>query len=386
MGRQRKTEFEFPPRHEPHTDKYFLRSAEILRKEGINPFVRYQIFIRKGPGITGGIDEAIAAIMKYSPKLEEHGGRIFALHDGVRYEPEETLMLLEGPILDLIELETMYLSILSDRTGRANGEPEPDLEKIRANVREVVELINKSKFGPRHLSYFGARHYGYEWDAKIARVAYEAGAASTSTDIGAATFGQKGVGTMPHALVLAIASKYGEEDSAVETMKAFHKHMPKEVPRIFLADTFNREITDTLKVAEELGDDFWGPRFDTNGAVIAEGGVPFDGRKYWTGTGVTVEAVAAARRAFNDEGYPDLKIALSSGFSNPKRVEAFILGEQRYDLKLFDFIGAGFADNRYVATSDIMGYFVDDEFITLHKAGRPYRPNPRLEKVDLSVY
>ncbi len=386
MGVKRKTEFDFPPRHEPHTDAYFLRSAEVLRKEKINPQVRYQVFIRKGPGITGGIDEAIASIMKYSPKLAEHGGMIYALHDGMEYQPEETLMLIDGPVLDLIELETMYLSILSDRASRANNEPEPDLEKIKTNVREVVQLLDKSKFGPRSLSYFGARHYGYEWDAKIAKAAYEGGATSTSTDVGAATFGQKGVGTVPHALVLVMASEYGEENSAVETMKAFHKHMPKGVPRIFLADTFNREITDTLQVAEVLGNDFWGPRFDTNGETVAEGGIPFDGRKYWTGTGVTVEAVVAARRAFDDAGYSDLRIALSSGFSNPKKVEAFVLGEKKYDLKLFDFIGAGFADDRFQATSDIMGYFEGDKFITLHKMGRPYRPNPRLEKVDLSVY
>ncbi|WXG41910.1 MAG: nicotinate phosphoribosyltransferase [Candidatus Freyarchaeum deiterrae] len=386
MRVERKTDFEFPPRHEPHTDVYFLRSGEIIRKEGINTYVRYQVFIRKGPSVTGGIDEAIAAIMKYSPKLAEHDGRIFALHDGVQYQPEETLMVIEGPVQDLIELETMYLSILSGRTDQENNETDPDVKKIKANVKELVNIMNKSKFGPRPISYFGARHFGYEWDAKIARAAYEGGATSTSTDIGAATFGQKGVGTVPHALVLAIASKYGEEDSAVETMKAFHKHMPKDVPRIFLADTFNREITDTLRVAEVLGDNFWGPRFDTNGAVVAEGGLPFDGRKYWTGTGVTVEAVAAARREFNDEGYPDLGIALSSGFSDPKKVEAFVLGEKKYDLKLFDFIGAGFADQRFQATSDIMGYFEGDEFITLHKTGRPYRPNPRLEKVDLSVY
>ncbi|MFB0561090.1 MAG: nicotinate phosphoribosyltransferase [Candidatus Lokiarchaeia archaeon] len=386
MGVKRKTEFDFPPRHEPHTDVYFLRSAEILRKEGMNPHVRYQIFIRKGPGLTAGIDEAIAAIMKYCPKLAEHGGRIYALYDGVQYQPKETLMFIDGPVQDLIELETIYLSILSERTSIANGLPEPDLQKIKANVREIIDLLDESEFGPRQISYFGARHYGYEWDAKIAKAAHEGGATSTSTDVGAAIFGQKGVGTVPHALVLVMASKYGEENSAVETMKAFNKHMPKGVPRVFLSDTFGKEITDTLKVAEVLGDDFWGPRFDTNGAVIAEGGVPFDGRKYWTGTGVTVEAIVAARRVFNDAGYSYLKIAISSGFSKKDKVAAFVAGEEKYGLRLFDFIGAGFAEDRWVATSDIIGYFEDREFRELHKVGRPYRPNPRLEKVDLSVY
>jgi nicotinate phosphoribosyltransferase len=381
---KRKTKFQFPAKHEPHTDKYFLRSREILQKEDINPTVVYQAFIRKGPGIVNGIDESIAAIMKYRPEFAKNG-KIWALNDGDKYESCETLMLIEGPVQDLVDLETFYLSILSERTGKANGLEDPDLEKITNTAREITNILENSKFGPRATSYFGARHFGYEWDAKIARAVYEGGFTAASTDEGAGTFGKKGGGTTPHALLIAFASKYGLENYAVKAMLAFDKHIDESVPRIFLADTFNKEITDTLKVAEALGKKFYGPRFDTNGGVIAEGGSEDDGRKYWTGKGVTIEGVLAAKRAFAKAGY-DLNNSLTSGFSNPEKVRAIVEAEKEYGVKLFDFLGAGFADNRYTATSDIVRYVDNGQYIDLHKVGRKYNPNPRLKEVDLEVY
>ena len=38
---------QLPEKHEPFTDKYFLRSKEILQKDNINPIVRYRVFARK---------------------------------------------------------------------------------------------------------------------------------------------------------------------------------------------------------------------------------------------------------------------------------------------------------------------------------------------------
>ena len=388
---KRKINFDLPKDHKPHTDKYFLRSKEILEKEDINPYVRYQTFVRKGPGKIGGIDKSIAAIMKYAPQLKNNG-KIYAIDNNTQYQPKETLMVIEGHVQDLIDIETVYLSIISEETGKANNLPDPDLDKITDTVSEIVDILENSEFGARPLSYFGARHFGYEWDADISKAAHDGGAVSASTDYGAETFGQKGVGTVPHSLVLSMASKYGIENSAVETMKAFDKHMDKDIPRIFLADTFNKEISDTLKVAETLGDKFWGPRFDTNGANIMEGGLDsFGNKKYnnwdhWVGKGVKINGVARARYTFNSAGYEDLKIALTSGFSNPHKVREFVEYEDKYNLKLFDFLGAGFADGRYTTTSDIMGYYNNGKFIELHKVGRPIRENPKLKEVDLSVY
>ena len=84
-------EFDF----EKYTDKYFLRAYEILQKEKLNPFVRLQVFVRKGPGIVSGMAEAVQFIQKYSD-LEKNGGRIYALLDGDSYEPLETLLMIEA--------------------------------------------------------------------------------------------------------------------------------------------------------------------------------------------------------------------------------------------------------------------------------------------------
>ena len=48
-----------PERFEPFTDKYFLRTHEVINKERLNPFVRDQVFIGKGPGEVAGIEESL---------------------------------------------------------------------------------------------------------------------------------------------------------------------------------------------------------------------------------------------------------------------------------------------------------------------------------------
>jgi nicotinate phosphoribosyltransferase len=296
-------------------------------------------------------------------------------------------MVVEGYVQDLMDLETIPLSALSERTSAVNGAGEPDPARITETVAEIMDILERSEYGPRPLSYFGARHYGSEWDARLGKAAFDGGATAASTDMGASQAGLRGSGTTPHALLLAFASRYGIGEYQVRVMEAFRKHIDDSVPTVFLADTFNREITDTLKVARALGEDFHGPRFDTNGAVVAEGGVPFDGRKFWTGNGVTVAGVLAARRAFADAGYRNLEIALTSGFSNPEKVRTFVEAEKKYGRKLFGFLGAGFADGRYTATSDIVGYYGEQgRFQELHKVGRPIRPNPELENVDLTEF
>ena len=75
-------EFNLPEKHEPYTDKYFLRSNQVLKGEGMNPYVKMQVFIRKGPGRVYGIEEAVAILDKYSNIRDK--GRILALPEGSR--------------------------------------------------------------------------------------------------------------------------------------------------------------------------------------------------------------------------------------------------------------------------------------------------------------
>lgn len=384
--------FNLPETHQPYTDKYFLRTREVLEAEGINPWVRAQVMIRKGHGRVYGIDEALAVLEKYS-SLSEKGGRVYALEEGENYAPIETLMLIEAPIQDIVELETMYLGVLSAETTKAN-----DLRGINLNqVRENMAAVVKAAKG-RHVSYFGARHWRYNEDAAITKAAYDGGATSTSTDIGAETFRQKGIGTTPHVLENIMAWKYGKERAVLETLSAFDKHIDKEASRIILCDYRNKEITDTLSCANVLRNKLWGPRIDTCGENVGEGAlefsdakkleqligrkisVPLQDEKYWFGRGVNITGVYAMRNALNENSYTSMKIALSSGFANPKKVEAFVNAENILETRLFDMLGVGQIFNSRAAKMDIVAVGENSEsFIPISKTGRFYRPNPKLK-------
>jgi len=102
-----------------YTDKYFLRSNEIIKAEGINPWVNMQVFVRKGPGKISGIEEAVDLIMQNS-NLGNIGGRIYAKNENETYTPKDTIMNIVAPIQEIMELETIYLGVLTTATTRLN--------------------------------------------------------------------------------------------------------------------------------------------------------------------------------------------------------------------------------------------------------------------------
>ncbi len=364
-----------------YADKYFLRANEILKKEGLNPWVNMQVFVRNGPGKVAGIDEAVELI-KNNSNIAEVGGRIYAKKDGSLYQPKETLMNIVAPVQEIMELETVYLGVIAAGITRQNDERDVDLNKIQNQVEQVVELAGK-----RPVLYFGARHWHYNMDAAISEAAFKGGVKGCSTDEGAAVVGQVGGGTIPHALENVYAYYFGKENAVVKATKAFDKHIDPKVPRIALVDYANKEITDSLATAQALGDRLYAVRVDTCGENIAEGGVEGN-KKYWDGAGVNVMGVKALREALTQ----DVGIVLSSGFSNPAKVRAFNDAEQQFGVQLYNGIGAGFLDNVRTSTADIVaiGKTLDEvDFYAgevnqrniMHKIGRPPKLNYGLERV-----
>ncbi|MEW5772743.1 MAG: nicotinate phosphoribosyltransferase [Thermodesulfobacteriota bacterium] len=360
--------FVLPASHRPYTDAYFLRAREILAGEGLNPRVTMQVFIRDGPGQAAGLEEAAAALAAFTP-LARRGGSVHGLPEGAEYAPKETLMRIEGPIQDFIELETLYLGILSAAATLANGEPAPDPDAVLARARAIRELAPDKR-----IMYFGSRHWRWDLDEALSRAAVQGGFDACSTDAGARAAGLPGgVGTIPHALVLCMAHAHGRERATAESTLAFHRHVDPAAPRIALVDTFCREIDDTLACARRLGRDLWGVRLDTAGEAMAQGSPAFDGRRYWTGPGVTVELTRAVRRALDESGFGHVRIVLSSGFGSLEKLAAFREAEERSG-RLFDALGVGGLYESRAATADI----VRVEGRPLAKTGRVDSPNPRL--------
>ncbi len=387
---------------ERYTDKYFLRAYEILQKENLNPFVRAQIFVRKGPGIIAGMEQAVSFIRSNSD-LEKNGGRIYALSDGDAYTPLETILMLEAPVLDIIRLETVYLGMISSSLAVLNDRRQLDLQNAEERMRAVVTASEN-----RPVTYFGARHWHYRDDAAISKAAIDGGAAGASTDIGAAYIRKEGSGTIPHALENIYAWKDGKENAVKNATIAFDKHMPANVARVALIDYNNKEVDDTLQTAAAVPG-LAAIRIDTCGENIGQGAlsikdtegkttseidsllkrffgksvhIPAGDEKYWFGTGVSVTGVYAVRKALNENGFEKIQIMLSSGFGDVRKVEAFTKAEKIIGMKLFDSLGVGGIYDSRDSTMDIVAVGETIEtMVPTAKVGRTYKPNPRLKRI-----
>src|SRR5882762_3397359 len=221
-----------------YSDKYFVRTRELLLKDGHRPCVTMQVF-GKAPAFLGGIDEAIAILKLCSmewPELE-----VYALYDGDEIAPWETVLLIEGPYDAFAHLETLYLGVLARRT------------KVGTNTRRVVEAAR-----PKQVMFFPARHDHWLVQTGDGYAAHIAGAIGVSTDAQASWWGGRGAGTVPHGLIAA----YGGD--TVRAARRFAETHP-ELDIVVLVDFENDSVRTAIEVAHGLGRRLWGVRLDTSG-------------------------------------------------------------------------------------------------------------------------
>ena len=258
-----------------YSDKYFVRTREILQADGDRPHVTMQVF-GKQHAFLGGIDEAIAILKLCSdrwPDLVVH-----ALHDGDAVEPWETVLLIEGPYDTFAHLETLYLGVLARRT------------KVGTNTRRVVEAA-----APKEVMFFPARHDHWLVQTGDGYAAHIAGAIGVSTDAQASWWGSEGVGTVPHALIAA----YGGD--TVRATQKFAQYMPPSVRLVTLVDFENDCVRTALEVAEALGDRLYGVRIDTSEMLVDRSLFEEMGR--FRPTGVNPRLVENVRAALDSRGF-----------------------------------------------------------------------------------
>src|SRR5690349_11896497 len=273
-----------------YSDKYFVRSREILLRDRHRPRVTMQVF-GKTHAYLGGVDEAIAILKLCADKWEEL--EVSALYDGDEVEPWETVMLIEGPYDAFAVLETLYLGVLARRT------------KVGTNTRRVVEAAK-----PKQVMFFPARHDHWLVQTGDGYAAHIAGAIGVSTDAQASWWGSEGVGTVPHALIAA----YGG-DTVLATRK-FGEHMGPNVRLLTLVDFENDCVRTSLEVAEALGDRLYGVRIDTSEMLVDTSVLPQMGR--FRPTGVCPQLVHNVREALDARGFQNVRIIVSGGFTVDK--------------------------------------------------------------------
>ena len=328
-----------------YSDKYFVRARDVLLKDRHRPRVTMQVF-GKADAYLGGIDEAIAILKLTADRWDELV--VHALYDGERIEPWETVLLIEGPYDAFAVLETLYLGVLARRT------------RVGTNTRRVVDAAR-----PKQVMFFPARHDHWLVQTGDGYAAHIAGAIGVSTDAQASWWGSAGVGTVPHALIAA----YGGD--TVKASLAFAEHMPEDVGLVTLVDFENDCVGTSLKVARALGPRLLGVRLDTSETLVDQSVIPQMGT--FKPTGVTPQLVRNVRSALNREGFTQVLIVVSGGFTVEK-IRAF--EEAGVPVDAYG-VGSSLFQGRYDFTADV----VLVEGRPCGKVGRDYRPNPRLERV-----
>ncbi|HJR40496.1 MAG TPA: nicotinate phosphoribosyltransferase [Gemmatimonadaceae bacterium] len=329
-----------------YSDKYFVRAREILKADRYSPHVMMQVF-GKASGFLGGMDEAIA-ILKLCSDDWNHL-RVRALYDGDEISPWETVMTIEGPYESFAHLETVYLGVLARRT------------RVGTNTRLVVNAAR-----PKTVMFFPARHDHWLVQTGDGYAAHIAGAIGVSTDAQASWWGSSGIGTVPHALIAA----YGGD--TVKATERFARYIDPNVQIITLVDYDNDCVRTSLAVARALGSRLWGVRLDTSENMVDRSIIPMMGS--FRPTGVNPQLVRNVRRALDREGFAEVKIVVSGGFTVEK-------------IRMFEELGVpvdsyGVGSSLFAGRFDFTADIVQVDGKPESKEGREGRSNPRLELVD----
>ncbi len=334
-----------------YTDAYFNHARSTLFEDERRPRVVMQVF-QKNDARLGGMDEAIAILKLCSEEWDDL--TVQALYDGDRIEPYESVMTIEGDYTSFAHLETLYLGVLARRT------------LITTNVVRVLEAANG-----KPIIFMPARHDHHRVQTGDGYAAYVAGRVvgapiGVTSDAQASWWGGKGVGTVPHALI----SAYG--GNTVLAATKFADWAPEDLNVVVLVDFENDSVATALEVARALGPRLWGVRLDTSESLVDRS--LWDELGDFKPIGVNERLVRNVRDALDRDGFERIKIVVSGGFTAAK-------------IREFEERGVP-VDSYGVGSSLIRGSndFTADVVLTdgrpSAKAGRRFRPNPRLELVE----
>jgi nicotinate phosphoribosyltransferase len=343
-----------------YSDAYFNYTTRILELAGLHARVVMQVFQKSERAVLGGIDEAIAVIKLCSGRYVERGGewlwedgfpqlKVRTLWDGDEVDPYETVMTIEGDYRLFAHLETVYLGTLTRRT------------LVSTNVRRMVEAA-----GDKPILFFPARFDHYRVQTGDGYAAHVAGAIGVSTDAQASWWGGKGIGTVPHGLIAACGG------DTVEAARRFADAYYPDVNVVALVDFTNDSVGTSLACARALGERLWGVRLDTAETMVDVALWPAMGQ--FKPTGVAPELVRRVRSALDAEGFQHVKIVVSGGFDAVK-IRAFEAAGVPAD-------AYGVGSSLLRGNTDFTADVVEVDGKPCAKAGRVYRPNPRLELVE----
>jgi nicotinate phosphoribosyltransferase len=248
------------------TDIYFVRTEEVLRASGRDPWVAVEVTaaaLPDGWGIVCGLEDVISL-------LEGLPLTVDAMPEGSVFYPGEPVVRIEGRYTDFARYETAVLGFLCHASGIATA---------AAHIRQLA--------GTRAIYSFGSRRQHPAIARMVERAAWIGGVDGVSNTC--APEGIPLVGTMPHSFVMCYPD-------VGEAFCAFDRYTAPDVPRIFLCDTWCDEKRESLTGARCGAE---GVRLDTPRSRRGNMRVILDEVRWELDTG----------------GYRDVRIVLSGGIT-----------------------------------------------------------------------
>ena len=241
------------------TDLYQLTMAACYVGEGLDDRpASFELFARRLPDSFGyAIAMSLAQVLDYLEKfrfspaqiqaLQSTGifagaperfwsllatarftGDVWAVSEGTAVFANEPLLRIEAPLWQAQLVETYLLNTINYQTLIATRSAR--LRDVAGPEAKLLEFGTRRAFGPQAAVW-------------AARAALAAGFDGTSNVLAALKLGRKPVGTIAHALVMALGSLEGSEN---EAFAAFHRYFPGAP---LLIDTY-----DTVAAARMLAD------------------------------------------------------------------------------------------------------------------------------------
>tara|TARA_Y100001936_G_C16055599_1_gene660763 strand:- start:591 stop:1589 length:999 start_codon:yes stop_codon:yes gene_type:complete len=255
------------------------RTLTVLRNEGLNPTVAVEYFSNNN-GVFSGIKEVKLLLAKILPEV---GVEVWAIDEGEKMEKGETILRIKAPYSSFGLYDTAICGTLSSSSNWATA---------ASNCVEVAKGIPIICTGSKYVHPLVSS--GLDYSSIVG------GCLASSTILGSRLSGLTPSGDMPHSLPLL----FGDTSKA---MQAFDKHIPVDIPRIALIDTFKDETEESIAVATLLRERLRGVRLDTP----SERG------------GVTPQLVKETRLRLDHAGFKHVEIFVSGGI-NPDRIVEFV--------------------------------------------------------------
>ncbi|MBR72285.1 MAG: nicotinate phosphoribosyltransferase [Rhodospirillaceae bacterium] len=366
-----------------YTDRYFVKTRETVGRFG-DKDVTYAIFMRRpvcfAPRLMLNWLDAVTTERNAKISIDTR------FKEGDWVGAGDPLIYLSGSFHALVDLETLYLQRLGAACVAAYNAytmcaTMPKVGFVAMDARHCAGTEMSEMMA--YAASVGSNAAKNELNAK--------GFIGSTNDATSSYFGNnKGIGTMPHALV-------GYAGSTLRAAEMYNEAFPED-DLTALVDYYGKEVTDSLEVCAKFlklaNSGRLAVRLDTHGGRYIEGldmassyavldqHCPRALREYrseaelrWlVGTGVTAAAIYHMRDSLDNAGFPKVQIIASSGFG-PEKCRVMASAEVPVDI-----IGTGsyLPENwsETYATADIVAY----DSIPSVKVGREFLINKRIDQ------